>query len=230
MRYTLENFNAFRDACHTASRDAGWWKGSRRYGGPNHGQLSVTGAYNLDALTIPTKLCLVHSEISEMYEGYMSGAMDEHLPHLPNAAVEGGDTLIRIGDTAGYLEIDMNAAIMMVLQADHIEITPLGFVHWIADESDVFRRARTGPEGWFALLHYWSSGAMEGFRKNAPDKIIPSMRAMDANLARIVILVDLIARKNDWDLPAVCEAKMAYNAVRPDHKAEARNAEGGKGF
>lgn len=219
MRYTLENFNAFRDACHNASRDAGWWERSERY------QLGQLGRYaDPDRLTIPTKFCLVHSEISEMYEGYMSGAMDEHLPDRLNAPVEGGDILIRIGDTAGYLNIDMNAAIMLVLQADHIHISNDATV-WLGNVG------YSGPEAWFNTLHRFTSAAMEGFRKgNKPDKIIPALPALNTNLARIVILVDLIARKNDWDLPEYAEAKMAYNAVRLDHKVEVRAMDGGKQF
>jgi hypothetical protein len=73
------------------------------------------------------------------------------------------------------------------------------------------------------LLHTFTSGAMEGYRKSAPD-------AFAANLARVVILIDMIATKNNWDLPGAAEAKMTYNAMRLDHKSEARNAVGGKQF
>jgi hypothetical protein len=83
----------------------------------------------------------------------------------------------------------------------------------------------------FNRLHCWTSAAMESYRKgNRPDAIIPALSGVAANFARIVILCDMIAAKNEWDLPAAAEAKMAYNAVRLDHKAEVRNADGGKAF
>lgn len=221
MRYTLEKFNEFRDACHNASRDAGWWKGSQRY---TETGSALSGGFDPDRLAVPTKLCLIHSEISEMSRGYRSGAMDEHLPNLPGALVEGGDVIIRIGDLAGYLEIDLASAIALLQQADHITLGPLGWLHWGEDAPYI------GPSGWFDLLHTFASFAMEGFRKSAPDHIIPSRTALEINLARIVIVIDLIAQRNDWDLPAAAEAKMNYNAVRLDHKAEVRDAEGGKQF
>jgi len=219
MRYTLENFNEFRDACHTASVNAGWWKGSQRYFTRVHGDPDV----DPDRLTVPTKLCLIHSELSEMSRGYRSGDMDDHLPHLPGALVEGGDVDIRIGDLAGYLEIDMASAIAIVGQADYIRLDTFGNLHW---GNDVY----IGPSGWFDLLHTFTSFAMEGFRKSAPDHIIPSRTALEINLARIVIVIHMIAERNEWDLPAAAEAKMNYNAVRLDHKAEVRALDDGKKF
>jgi len=218
MLYQIENFNEFRDACHTASVDAGWWKTSQRYDWSNDGRNS-----DPDRLTVPTKLCLIHSEISEAYDGYMTGAMDEHLPEYPNAVVEFGDVLIRIGDLAGYLNINLGSAIMLVLQADHLEtyIGNGGYGDSWATIHVAFNR-----------LQYWTSAAMESHRKgNRPDSSIPALSGIAANLARVVILCDMIARKNRWNLPEVCQAKMAFNAIRPDHKLEARAIiDGGKAF
>lgn len=225
MLYTLANFNAFRDFAHNASRSAGWWKGSERYGTLMEQDDGQTAP---DRYVIPTKLCLIHSEISEAYDGYMTGANDEHLPEYPSALVEFGDVLLRIGDTAGYLDIDLTSAIMLVLQADHIG--------WKSDSSffnSTIRHDGTDyhmPPSWFMLLNCFTSAAMEGFRKGSKDKIIPALPALDANLARIVILCNLIAEKNEWNLPEATAAKAAYNAVRLDHKAETRALKDGKKF
>lgn len=215
MLYTLANFNAFRDFAHNASRSAGWWKGSERY--PDITPSDIIAAP--DRYVIPTKLCLIHSEISEAYDGYMTGANDEHLPEYPSALVEFGDINLRIGDVAGYLDIDLTSAIMMVLQADHVEV--------LVDYNGYFAGQ---VHTCFNRLHCFTSAAMEGFRKGSKDKIIPSMSAMDANLARVVILCDLIAVKNEWNLPEATAAKAAYNAVRLDHKAEVRALDDGKKF
>lgn len=223
----LEDFNEFRDQCHNASRDAGWWKGSERYPlGRDTMEPTFTDAPrpDPDRLTIPTKLCLVHSEISEAYEGYMSGEDDQHLPALPNALVEFGDTVIRVADLAGYLEIDLTSAIALVLQADHLDVLTDGVQPWHSYNS--------GPaQVVFNRLQVFTSGAMESFRKgNRPDEIIPSMSGVAANLARIVILCKLICDKNDWNLMDAAQAKIAYNAVREDHKQETRALNGGKAF
>lgn len=211
--YTLLNFNPFRDACHGRAYDAGWWDRSERY-----------DAYvrEPDRVLIPTKLALIHSEISEAFVGYLGHTHDEHLPHLLNAPVELADTLIRIGDLAGYCNLDMSAAIALVQQADHLEL----WFGKFGPHSQNMSRATTV----FAYMHVYCSGAMEGYRKDTADKIIPSISAFVANLARVVILCDELAKVNRWDLPAIAQEKAAYNAVRPDHKAEVRAAEHGKKF
>lgn len=226
MLYNMLNYNEFRDACHSASVAAGWWKTSERYSAPEFTtDVSAPPVYmpDPDRLTVPTKLCLVHSELSEASRGYFSGAADDHLPLIPSAPVEFGDVKIRIGDLAGYLEIDLGAAVLLVMQADHVEISDVLAITW---DGQIY----LGPHAWFNLLHTWVDDAMEAYRKkDRPDRLIPSMSGVAAAMARIVILLDIIAKRNEWDLPAITEAKMTYNAVRPDHKPEYRaTAEDGK--
>lgn len=221
----LEDFNEFRDQCHTASVNAGWWKGTERY--PWTHEKHGVSAYDPDRLTVPTKLCLIHSEISEAYEFYLSGANDDHLPHLPGALVEFGDTIIRIGDLAGYLEIDLTSAIALVLQIDHIEVVGPAVHHG--------GRVYVGASAMHMLLTTWTSGAMESYRKQSngwtrADQIVPALSGVAANLARIVILCKLISEKNGWDLMDAAQQKIAYNATREDHKAEVRALDGGKAF
>ncbi len=69
-------------------------------------------------------LALVHSEISEALEGHRKGLMDDHLPHRPMVEVELADALIRIGDLAGYLKLDLGGAVVEKMEynakrADH---------------------------------------------------------------------------------------------------------------
>ena len=54
-------------------------------------------------LIVPTKMALMHSEISEALEGHRKDAMDDKLPHLPAVETEMADLFIRAGDLAGAM-------------------------------------------------------------------------------------------------------------------------------
>lgn len=94
--------------CHGASTAAGWWKDA---------DLS-------DRHTVPAKLCLIHSEISEAMEGHRKGLPDDKLPHRKMIEVELADAFIRIADLAGALGLDLGGAVVEKLRynahrADH---------------------------------------------------------------------------------------------------------------
>lgn len=90
--------NLFAADCHAASRKAGW------YTNP------TTGAAL--ARNVPEMLCLIHSEISEAMEGYRKSLHDDKLPHRKMIEVELADAMIRIGDLATYLGLDVGGAIV----------------------------------------------------------------------------------------------------------------------
>jgi hypothetical protein len=52
-------------------------------------------------LIVPTKLALIHSEVSEALEGDRKDLMDDKLPHRTALDTELADGVIRIGDLAG---------------------------------------------------------------------------------------------------------------------------------
>lgn len=92
--------NALADAIHKHNMEVGWWDGAEQY----------EGSF-LDKHFIPTKLALVHSEVSEALEGFRKGIPDNHLPHRSMFEVELADTLIRIFDIAGYFNLDLDSAV-----------------------------------------------------------------------------------------------------------------------
>ena len=100
--------NDLVSATHKASVDAGWWIGVDR----SHPFL------------VPTKLCLIHSEISEAMEGHRKGLPDDKLPHRSMLEVELADAMIRIADLAGALGLDLGGALVEKMafnstRADH---------------------------------------------------------------------------------------------------------------
>ena len=102
------NFNTFAEHVHNKSRAAGW------YTDINTGQPLVRN--------VPEMLCLIHSEISEAMEGYRKSKMDDKLPHRKMIEVELADTIIRIGDLAQYLNLDVEGAITeKIAYNDHRE-------------------------------------------------------------------------------------------------------------
>ena len=122
------------DDCHFLSKYAGWWDDKDAAeleialsSGELHPKVFKAIENTLstkELLTISTKLCLIHSEVSEAMEGQRKDLMDEKLPHRKALEVELADAIIRIFDLAGYMEMDIIGAVKEKLlfnqgRADH---------------------------------------------------------------------------------------------------------------
>ena len=91
--------NTIQREAHKASAEAGWWT-----------DLDSGEMLDVESL-VPTKLMLIVSEIAEGMEGHRKSKMDDHLPHRSMLEVELADAVIRIGDLAGALGLDLGGAI-----------------------------------------------------------------------------------------------------------------------
>lgn len=72
--------------------------------------------------------------------------------------------------------------------------------------------------------------AMEGDRKGLQDDKLPHREMREVELADAVIRCFDLAGAYNMDLGAAISEKLAFNAQRPDHKIEARQATGGKSY
>jgi NTP pyrophosphatase (non-canonical NTP hydrolase) len=69
---------------------------------------------------------------------------------------------------------------------------------------------------------------MEGERKNLMDDKLPDRPMPEVELADCLIRIFDYAGAYGYDLEGAYQEKRAFNAVREDHKHEARNSEFGK--
>jgi len=74
------------------------------------------------------------------------------------------------------------------------------------------------------------SEAMEAHRKNLMDDKLPHRNGTEVELADALIRIFDLGGALNLDLAGAVVEKMAFNAVRPDHKIENRLAEGGKAY
>lgn len=80
------------------------------------------------------------------------------------------------------------------------------------------------------LIHSEVSEAMEGHRKSLMDDKLPHRSMIEVELADAVIRIADLAGALGLDLGGAIAEKLAFNAQRPDHKLENRQAEGGKAY
>mgnify|MGYP003608170829 FL=1 len=80
------------------------------------------------------------------------------------------------------------------------------------------------------LIHSEISEGMEGHRKSLKDDKLPHRSMLEVELADAVIRICDLAGALQLDLGGAIAETMAFNAVRPDHKIEARQANGGKTY
>lgn len=78
------------------------------------------------------------------------------------------------------------------------------------------------------LMHSEISEAMEGMRKDLMDDKLPHRKMEEVELADVLLRIFDYAGRYELDLGGALVEKMRFNTVRPDHKKENRDKDGGK--
>lgn len=108
--------NDFVEEAHLAASDSGWWNFM--------GEDIRQAPQPVIDLWIASKLMLIVTEVSEAMEGHRKNLADDKLPHRKMLEVELADAMIRIGDLAGGLRMDLGRAVVEKMafnaqRADH---------------------------------------------------------------------------------------------------------------
>lgn len=191
-------------ACYEQSADAGWWT-NLKTGERLDGELGVKREHPAN---VPAKLMLMVTELAEMFLGWQSASVDDHLPERRSIEVELADTVIRIADTAGGTFTSFSTA-MAVAWGEEFVIGDSGAANMMYVVTEL-------------------AAAMEGYRKGTYDQKQIAHTLFEMSLARAMIRCVGIANIYGLDLAGAVRDKLAYNSKRPDHKQAHRVAEGGK--
>ena len=79
-----------------------------------------------------------------------------------------------------------------------------------------------------ALVHTEVSEGVEGFRKGKMDDKLPHRPMLEVEMADAIIRIFDLAGGLKLDVPGAIVEKLRFNTLRPDHKPENRQADGGK--
>lgn len=111
----MSSLKEIADRAHNTARAKGWWEGQEVEQQTLKGAVSALD-FGLVVATIPEKLCLIHSEVSEALEDYRVDKLAT-VPRQSDGKPEGfatelADIVIRVMDLAGALGIDLEAEIV----------------------------------------------------------------------------------------------------------------------
>jgi len=96
-----QEINVMAELCHAISKKAGWYT-----------DLATGKTLEPSVELSAMKLVLIHSEVTEAWEGARKDLMDDHLPHRKMEEVELADVLIRVFDYAGFMGYDLGGAMI----------------------------------------------------------------------------------------------------------------------
>jgi hypothetical protein len=176
------DFDKLSKSIYANNVKVGWWEGEQS--------------------CIFQKIQMTSTEIAEATEGVRKNLMDDKLPHRKMEEVELADTLIRVLDLGGRMDLSY-------------------VVSWIETEWCDYKNS-------VGMQHLGINKALiqfaDGVYKDMPAPIL------NASYSHIINCILKVASNRDYDIMPAMHEKMEFNAARADHKLENRAKENGKGF
>jgi len=148
-------------------------------------------------------LCLMHSEISEMYEALVlnGNPPSEKCPGFLHAEEEAADYLLRLADVSHGFGYYLDKALEAIEPFDY---SLVGF-----------------EDEFVADCHLMISRALEALRHENPDdpelvdRGITGIGGVEANLTRVLRLLEVYGELNNWRLWECVQMKHDFNKTRP---------------
>lgn len=156
--------------------------------------------------TVKTLGMLMISEVAEAMEGVRKNLDDDHLPQYKMFDVELADTMIR--------SLDFGAGYEYTIDPDYLLISD--YTHLI----DSVESKKCEPDALYDIVKHINWMIDAHISKSSAQR----------QYTALILFIITIADEYNVDLEKVVAEKIAYNAVRADHKLENRNKENGKKF
>ena len=178
----LEDIDQLSFQIHLDNVKAGWWDNPHE--------------------CLYQKMQLISTEIAEATEGARKDLMDDHLPHRKMEEVELADTLIRVLDLGGKLNLTV---------AERRE------THYYCHTLNTKGQQHLGLTECLIKL----ASIYDGDHSPA---------GLNRAYTDLITNILTVADNAGYCLQDAVSEKLAYNKQRADHKQENRNKEGGKKF